>query len=55
MWDHEKTKAKNNRDRRRRNLTQKHRKYIQQHHGRKLSKPKERYAYEETRNLQNTK
>ena len=50
-----KTKPKNNRSRRRRTPAQKHRKYIQQNHRRKLSQPKEGYPYEGTRNLQNTK
>ena len=54
MGLHEKTKPKNNRDRRI-SSTQKHRKYIQQNHKRKLPQSKERYAYEDTRSLQNTK
>ena len=51
MGHHEKTKPKNNKNRRRRSLTQKHRKYIQQDHRRKLSQPKEIYAYEDRRSL----
>ena len=54
MGHHEKTKPKNNKYRRK-SLTQKHRKYFQQNHRRKLFQPKEKYAYEETRSLQNTK
>ena len=50
MGHHEKTKHMNNRDRK--SPTQKHRKYIQQNHRRKLFQPKERYPYESTRSLQ---
>ena len=55
MGQNEKTKPKNNRDRRRKTPTQRNRKYIQQNHRRKLSQPKEIYADEDTRILQNTK
>ena len=52
---HEKIKTKNNRGRRkRRTPAQRPRKYIQQSHRRKLSQPREKYAYEGTRSLQNT-
>ena len=56
MGHHEKAKPENNRDRRKRSPTQRHEKYIQQNHRRKLSQPKEGYPYKGTRkSLQNTK
>ena len=53
MEQYEKVKPKNNRERR--SPTQRHRKYIPQNHRRKLSQPKEGYAYKGIRSLQNTK
>ena len=51
MRCHEKTKRKNNKDRKKRSPTQRHRKYIQQNLRKKLSQPKEGHAYENTRIL----
>ena len=51
MGHHEKTKHMNNRDRK--SPTQKHRKYIQQNHRRKLSEHKQGHVYENTKSLQN--
>ena len=53
MGYHEKTKPKNNRNRRRRFLAQRPRKHLQQNHRRKFAKLKERDKG--TRSLQNTK
>ena len=56
MGHHKGTKPKNNKYRRSRKIpAQRHRKYIHQNHRRKLPQPKEKYAYEDTRSLQNTK
>ena len=48
-------KPENNRGRRRRIPAQRHKKYTQRNFKRKLSRPKEGYSYEGTKNLQNTK
>ena len=55
MGHNGKTKHKNNRDKRLRAPAQRHRKYIQQIHRRKLFQPKEGYPYEGSRNVQNNK
>ena len=53
MGHNGKTKHKTNRDKRLRDPAQRHRKYIQQIHRRKLFQPKEGYPYEGSRNVQN--
>ena len=54
MVDYEKTKLTNNRERRRRNPGQKHRKYFLQNYRKEITQPKED-AYQRTRTLWNTK
>ena len=54
--NNEKTKPKNNRNRREKIFpVQRARKYLQQNHRRKLPKPIERDAHDHTRSLQNSK
>ena len=51
-WDTMKRPKLRKRNRRRRSTPpQRHRKYTQQNHRRKLSQPKERYTYEDTSSL----